>query len=175
MANHQNNSKGVTKEYVLLFLGALISLVTTLCVSLLNNRINEKNQLIKDRIAFTDELAKGMAKRFNALANIYNARLEKDSSEIKKWAKINESVDTMMDTRTYYYPSRLRVLFNNNYADEFHLKIDSPMDILEEVMIKKPIDSLKCFNVDTRWDILDSKMHKFVRSLYAEAFKNYKH
>jgi len=166
--------KSFPKEYILIFLGAIISIASTISITLINGAIEKQRQVTKDKILFADELCKSIASRITVVGSLYNAKLDTDRVELKKWTNRIEALDTFMYARTYYYPSRLKILFSDEFATRFRDSVDTPFDKLETEIIYTDKKQLETINMKERWPKLDTAIHNFTRALYAEAFKNFK-
>lgn len=185
ISSDKENKTFIPKEYILLFIGAFISLLSSFGVIYFNNKIekdkqlakniiDKRNEVTKAKIAFTDELCKNIATRITVVGSLYNSKLEQNDIELKKWLGRNEALDTFMYARTYYYPSRLKVLFGDQYANWFRDSVDVPFDKLEEEVVDSKQEDLLKINMKVRWPKLDTAIHNFTRAIYTDAFKDFK-
>lgn len=160
------------KDYILIILGALITLGTTIVINNINNKHEEKKSARIERIKFADSLMKGLAKRFTYVSELYNAKADKSTNATTRWQKLNDDLDIYLAGNVYYNYSRLRNLFNDSLAEAFKKTIDDPFDAFKDNIAKRPVDSLKFDIVQADQAKLDTTIHNFAKRLYEEAFKH---
>ena len=111
------NKFNFPKEYILLILGAGISIVTTLIINNVNNKHDQAKQDRSERIDFADSLMKGLSRRFSYVNEFYNAETNKDSTEIHRWKKLCDNLELITATNAFYNTSRLRILFSDSLEE----------------------------------------------------------
>ena len=159
----------ISRDLLLLVLGAVITMMTTIFVNVFNDQSQRRDQLRKDKISFADELSKSLGKRFNFIGNLYNANFGTRSEQVR-WQKASDSLDSYLSANQYYYTSRLRILFSSTIAKQFKDSIDDPFDNFKTNITSIPFKKLDTAIVHKDWVHLDSNMTRFTKLLYQKAF-----
>jgi len=165
------NKFNFPKEYILLILGAGISIVTTLIINNVNNKHDQAKQDRSERIDFADSLMKGLSRRFSYVNEFYNAETNKDSTEIHRWKKLCDNLELITATNAFYNTSRLRILFSDSLERVYHKSLDDPLYYYNVNILDTPFKKIDNVEIHRDRDTLDSALHRFGFIIYKKAFK----
>jgi hypothetical protein len=169
--NIADKKPSVYKDVFLLFMGALISLVSSLFTFYLSNRSTLEKEEKARKIAFIEEVANNCGHRLFLLDEILANKKFKDSANLKiNMIAYKKSLDQWNQRYLTYYPM-LNIYFGKNTTNDFDLAIYNPSLSLGKFLIDKDFVSKEHPSYGKQIDILRKNMQVYFDALYEKVEK----
>jgi hypothetical protein len=153
------------KDITLIILGALISMVTSIITTSLNEKREERKANIQKRLELNDQLSKDLGKRLYLTLELFKGYRDNDTVTIALKLQNYRLSKEDWNIKIYSYQSLLKHYYSETTESEFLDSVYNPLVTLGQEAEYKKYD--KSFTV--KWDNNRKKITDFVSQIYNKA------